>query len=87
MTVVKEQGISSGGIAGKSRVIAFQYLPHPGYECVLVALQVYDVFKNGPLARNYLSPDLLFRQSVDHIHQRFMLVLYTGGKRRWHLHN
>jgi hypothetical protein len=35
---------------------------------MLVGLQVNDVLKDGPFARNDLPPDLLIGQPVNHIH-------------------
>jgi len=44
---------------------------------MLVGLEVNDIFKNGPFADDDISADLLFRQTIDDIHQRFVLVLHT----------
>ena len=78
VTIVEEKGIRFSRISFKGRIVAVQDLPDPADESMLVRLQVYDVLKHRPFARVDLPPDLFFRQAIDDIHQRFMLVLKTG---------
>ena len=75
MAVVKEKRIGIGRVAVKDRVVSFEDLPDPTGKYMLVGLQVHDILKQGPFTRMHLPADLFFRQPVDHIHQRFVLVL------------
>jgi hypothetical protein len=44
---------------------------------------VYNLLEDGPLAGHYLEAYLFFGESVNNIHEIFVLVLQTGGNVRW----
>jgi hypothetical protein len=44
---------------------------------MLVCLQVNDVFKNGPLARDDIAPYMFIIETIDQVYQGFVLILQS----------
>lgn len=79
MAIVQEVRVTFCSIAVKGWIVPFQDLPHPGDKRMLISLQVDDILKDGPFPGVDLPSKLFFIETINDIHQRFMLVLYTGG--------